>query len=123
MRVLIYGGRDFVPSDKSFAFFHDLVIFQDLVGQPITVIISGKAKGADAYGETLAKFWHIPVEEYPAKWQVDGKLDRGAGIKRNQQMLDSGIDIAVQFPGAKGTADMRRRLDKAGVKVYEYEAI
>lgn len=120
MRVLIYGGRNFVPSNKSFAFFHNLWIFQNLVGKPITKVISGHAKGADEYGETLAKFWNIPLEIYPAKWKVDGKLDRGAGVKRNQQMLDSGIDLAVQFPGGNGTADMRRRLDKAGVKVVEY---
>lgn len=36
-------------------------------------------------------------------------------------MLDSGIDLAIEFPGGRGTADMRRRLDKAGVKVIEYK--
>jgi len=80
-------------------------------------VISGHARGADEYGERLAKFWNIPLEIYPADWETHGKA---AGFIRNQEMLDSGIDLAVQFPGGNGTADMRRRLDKAGVKVMEY---
>ena len=43
------------------------------------------------------------------------------GGKHHFYWLDSGIDVAIQFPGGTGTADMRRRLDKAGVKVYAYE--
>ena len=117
MRVLIYGGREFVPSNKSFAFFHDLWIFQNLVGKPITKVISGHARGADEYGERLANFWNIPLELYPADWETHGKA---AGFIRNQEMLDSGVDLAVQFPGGNGTKDMRKRLDKAGVRVVEY---
>ncbi len=56
--------------------------------------------------------------ECKADWANYGK---GAGHIRNQQMLDSGIDLAIEFPGGRGTADMRRRLDKAGVKVIEYK--
>lgn len=117
MRVLIYGGRDFVPSYESFMQFHDKIVWQDLIGEPITVIISGCARGADQYGEKLAEFWHIPVERYPADWETHGKK---AGFIRNQQMLDSGVDFAIQFPGGNGTRDMRRRLDKAGVTVCEF---
>ncbi len=60
----------------------------------------------------------LEVERYPADWEQYGKA---AGHIRNQQMLDSGVDIAVEFPGGRGTADMRARLNKAGVPVIKYE--
>jgi len=34
---------------------------------------------------------------------------------RNQEMLDSGIDLVVAFPDGRGTADMLRRVQLAGV--------
>lgn len=119
MRVLIYGGRDFADDrdGNAFAFLTDLSLGYDFFGNPFSVIISGTAKGADQFGERWATFWKYPVERYPADWDTHGKA---SGHIRNQQMLDSGVDLAIQFPGGKGTADMRRRLDKKGVKVIEY---
>src|SRR5690606_8532231 len=84
------------------------------------VIISGGARGADRFGEEVAKHWGFQLEVYPADWNTHGK---SAGFIRNQQMLDSGVDLAVQFPGGRGTADMRSRLDKAGVRVVEYRGL
>ena len=53
--------------------------------------------------------------EYPAPWKRFGP---SAGGIRNQQMLDEGKpDLVVAFPGGKGTADMVRRAENAGVKV------
>ena len=118
MRVLIYGGRDFVPDNDSLTFMEHVIDYElaDWELDEI-VIISGTAKGADTFGEEFAASWSIRLERFPADWDTHGKA---AGHIRNQQMLDSGVDVAVQFPGGRGTADMRRRLDKAGVKVIEY---
>ena len=114
MRVLIYGGREFsaVREANDFLDYH----FNRPIHTDITVI-SGGARGADGIGEQWAEDWGLRLEVFPADWKAHGKA---AGHIRNQQMLDSGVDIAVQFPGGKGTADMRRRLDKAGVRVYEF---
>lgn len=117
MRVLIYGGRDFVQTQDSLDFLIDWWRLHILAGTPWDVVISGKARGGDAAGEDFAERMRIAVEEYPADWKTHGKA---AGFIRNQQMLDSGIDLAIQFPGGNGTRDMRRRLDKAGVRVIEY---
>lgn len=118
LRVLIYGGRNFVGEERHF----DLLdyLFADYDPGEV-VVISGTARGADALGEAWANRAGHPVERYPAKWKVDGVLDRTAGFKRNQQMLDTGIDYAVEFPGGNGTADMRRRLDAADVTVWTVE--
>lgn len=115
MRVLIYGGRDFVPTDLDYSWLNSL--FQEHSPGELTVI-SGEARGADTAGRIWATASGHEVERFPADWKTHGKA---AGHIRNQQMLDSGIDVAIQFPGGVGTADMRRRLDKAGVRVIEYE--
>lgn len=60
----------------------------------------------------------ILIEEYPAEWDKHGKA---AGFIRNQDMLDSGVDVVVAFPGGRGTADMVRRARKAGVEVVEID--
>lgn len=116
MRVLIYGGRDFVPTDLDYSWLNDM--FKDHARGEITVI-SGEARGADTAGRIWATASGHEVERYPADWDTHGKA---AGFIRNQQMLDSGVDLAVQFPGGRGTEDMRSRLNKAGVKVVEYSA-
>lgn len=118
MRVLIYGGRKFKPTQEDLDGLYDCWRFAILSDNPWTVIISGKARGADSFGEDFAERVNLPIEGYPADW--NGPYKKAAGFIRNQQMLDSGIDLAVQFPGGNGTADMRKRLDKAGVRVVEF---
>ena len=119
MRVLIYGGRDFQPTTSSYYFLDHVFNYElaDWEMEEIT-LVSGGARGADSYGEDYAASYGYTVDRFPADWNTHSKA---AGHIRNQQMLDSGIDLAVEFPGGRGTADMRRRLDKAGVKVIEYK--
>jgi hypothetical protein len=111
-RVLVYGGRDF---DDTLAMQSMLEIWVI----PGDVVVHGGAPGADSLaGDIAGRILGLQVEVHPADWAKYGKA---AGPIRNQEMLDSGIDFALQFPGGKGTADMRRRLDKAGVSVAEAE--
>lgn len=126
VRILIYGGRDFNDHEGGLLFLDKLCLEwprleADEYGNwlPDVTIISGGARGADALGEDWAIVNWTGLEIFKADWDTHGKK---AGILRNQDMLDSGIDLAVQFPGGRGTQDMRRRLDKAGVKVVEYKA-
>lgn len=114
-RVLIFGGRDFVPKQEHWDLL-DYLLADWLCTPDELTIVSGKARGADTFGEHFAALVGAWVDEFPADWDKHGK---GAGFIRNQQMLDSGIDYAIQFPGGNGTADMRRRLDAAGVQVWE----
>ena len=110
MRVLVCGGRDYTDwravSDTLRA-IHDQT--------PIGLIIHGNATGAD----TMAAHWALlaGVREacFTARWESEG---RAAGPLRNQRMLDEGKpDLVVAFPGGKGTADMVRRANAAGVEV------
>ena len=119
MRVLIYGGRDFASSKEALHFLDHIFHYElaDWSFDEITVV-SGGARGADRVGEEAAHAYGAQLEVFPANWKEYGKA---AGAIRNKQMLDSGVDVAVQFPGGNGTAHMRSLLDKAGVRVYEFK--
>jgi hypothetical protein len=93
-------------------------------GSPsIGTVISGGTLGADAFGANWGRYFGRVVETFLPDWATFG---RRAGPKRNQAMLerlvqlrDEGHVVAgLLMPGSTGTADMRRRLDAAGVTVY-----
>lgn len=84
---------------------------------PAVEIISGAAKGADTAAVDWAVINWCKFTEFPAKWDLYG---RRAGPIRNQQMLDEGKpDLVVAFlaPDSRGTKDMIKRAQKAGVEV------
>ena len=120
VRLLVCGGRDYADRDTLFGTL-DTFVCQ---GHHIKVLIEGEAPGAD----TLARQWaedHTPpikVDPYPADWSAYGKA---AGPIRNQEMLTEGKPTyAFAFYDrprhlSKGTADMVRRLKKAGIPVQE----
>ena len=108
MRVLVCGGRDY--RDRQ-AVYHVL----DELYPKMGALMSGGAPGAD----TLAWEWgwarNFHCERYFADWKQHG---RAAGPIRNQRMIDEGKpDLVVAFPGGRGTADMIKRAETAGVPV------
>lgn len=116
MRILVCGGRDYTDW---FRFNRKMIGIIYPYGLEDTVIISGGAKGADTFAATWGERFGLKVEEYPANWEEYGKA---AGAIRNQQMLDEGKpDLVVAFSGGKGTADMIRRAEKAGVEVVKID--
>ena len=110
-RILVCGGRDYAD------YYHLEEILSNEISWP-EVIISGAASGADRMAVQWAVTHGIEFEEYPAQWDLYQNKD---GPIRNQQMLDTGIDLVIAFPGGVGTADMVRRAKKAGVKVIEID--
>jgi hypothetical protein len=89
------------------------------------LLIHGGATGADTLAGYAAETLDVSfgatwgVVKYRADWKKHGKA---AGFKRNQQMLDEGKpDLVIAFPGGKGTADMVRRAEAAGVRVERVE--
>ena len=111
MRVLVCGGRNY--RDQS-------TVDEALLpyATPDAVIVNGAAGGADTLAQRFAERFGVRSEQYPADWRKHG---RAAGPIRNQQMLDSGVDIVIAFPGGRGTADMVGRARDAGVPVMEVD--
>ena len=67
-----------------------------------TIIIAGKASGADRIAARFARARGMEVIELPAQWQRHGKR---AGYLRNVEMLEMGpkLVIAFQHNGSRGT--------------------
>ena len=109
MRFLVCGGRDFL--DKEFAF---LTLDRLHAQRGIGLIIQGGASGADYLGHRWAEERHLASVEYSADWNTHG---RAAGPLRNARMIAEGKpDIVIAFKGGRGTADMIRKAEAAGIE-------
>lgn len=109
-RVLVCGGREYADwrtmSDVLWGIHHDTRIAE---------IIHGGARGADEMATRWATLADVPLSVIRADWQRHGTA---AGPIRNQEMLDRlRPDLVIAFPGGRGTADMVRRAEAAGVEV------
>lgn len=83
------------------------------------VVIHGDAKGADTMADSWAVVNWCEIQSYPADWDKYGKR---AGYLRNMQMLVEGKpDLVVAFPGGRGTANMIKLAEEAGVEVIKVE--
>jgi YspA, cpYpsA-related SLOG family len=113
MNVLVCGGREYgqlVEEEKRL--FAVLDAQQALA--PISLIIQGGARGADAMARLWAEARAIDCLTVPAKWDLHG---RGAGPIRNARMLDYNPILVIAFPGGRGTENMCVQAKRSGVKV------
>lgn len=122
---LVTGGRDFDDLGFTFKTMDKIVrekmeIYVEASPPQFTprpLIVHGGAKGLDSLVAKWAKNRGHAVMAVPALWDALGK---GAGIIRNQQMLDwVKPDWVVAFPGGTGTMDMVRRATAARLSVLQ----
>jgi hypothetical protein len=113
MRIAVTGGRDYA---QVMTVFETLDILHR--EYPDFTLVVGDAKGADAHARTWATKKNVRHEVYYADWKA---YPKAAGPIRNKQMLDSGVDILVAFPGGNGTANMTGLCKKAGVQILVIE--
>lgn len=107
-RLGVTGGRDY---DNWHMVVHALRQMPETA-----TLVHGSARGADSL---CAEWWTMhdrPIEAHPADWKTHGKA---AGFIRNQEMVDSGLDLLLVFPGGRGTDDMRTRALRANVPVLD----
>jgi len=109
MRFLVTGGRSFADRDFLFATLDRLH-----AEHGFTLLIHGDARGADRLASEWAQERGVLILACPADWERYG---RGAGPKRNRQMLDQKPDLVVAFPGGSGTRHMVIIAEEAGVQV------
>lgn len=110
MIVLVCGGRTYDDRER---LNRELTDLHTLHG--IDRLIHGAAKGTDSMADYWAAVYCVPRSPYPIR------RPRENGFQRNARMLVSEprIDLGVAFPGGAGTADMVRRLKRAGIPVKE----
>ncbi len=110
IRLLVCGGRDFT----------DWILFQSSLKEyryKTSIVIHGGAIGADTLANHWAVSFNTPIKVYKPNWSKYGVK---AGPIRNKQMLDKGkpnLVIAFPTPKSRGTYDMIRQAEKAGVEV------
>ena len=111
MKIIIAGGRDFVPTQAHWTLLDDLrkTVQWDEV-------VSGGARGADRFGELWGRSRGIHVRVFPADWERYG---RRAGPLRNIQMAEY-ADGVVLFPGGTGTAHMARTAASYRLRIWDY---
>ena len=112
-RILVTGGRDNYDWQTI-----DPAICRNVVDGD--TLVHGDAAGVDrmaAQSFRYLKGLTLYIEPHPADWK---KYGPAAGGIRNQEMLDSGIDLALFFRGGKGTHDMISRVKKAGIPYRDY---
>jgi len=117
MKVLVCGGRYF--QDVALLWRH---LDQLHAKSPITCVIEGGSDavageyyGADYWARMWAQARGINSVTCWADWDQFG---RWAGPKRNKEMLEQyGPDLVLAFEGGKGTADVVKQAQAAGVAV------
>lgn len=136
MRVLVCGGRDFADGEAMYHTLADIPNTPHFLNHEATriTIVNGKARGADQLADSVAKGLLYDTDPHPADWSgpcratcrpghrrrnAYGDYCPAAGNYRNQDMLDSGIDLVIAFPGGRGTADMVARATDVGIPVVE----
>ncbi|WP_442786135.1 SLOG family protein [Methylorubrum sp. SL192] len=86
----------------------------------INKVIQGGATGADALARGWARDRGIIFDSYIADWG----WSRRAGPIRNARMLADGKPhLVIAFPGGRGTADMIRQAEAAGVPVVRVQPV
>jgi hypothetical protein len=118
-RVLVCGDRNWTNYSAIVDLLRRLqTTLREFSPKIRLVVVEGEARGADRLGKVAARELGADVEKHPAQWS---KFGRAAGPIRNQEMLDSGLHFALAFhhnlEESKGTADMVKRLKKAGIPV------
>lgn len=125
-KAIVCGGRNYRDRQRVFQILDAAVDRLD-----VDAIAEGGCRSKDPesderYGaDWLAKSWAIQrgiqCETYYAAWDLHGKA---AGPIRNAEMLaKSEAEICFVFPGGRGTADMARRAEEAGLRVIYIDAL
>lgn len=111
MIIIVCGGRDF--DDETFIF---AALDHFNKKHPVSLVIEGGAKGADAIGGQWARMRGIDCWRVAADWDKHGKA---AGPIRNRLMLDMKPDALIAFPGGKGTNNMIEQATSQGVNIWK----
>lgn len=112
---IVSGGRKF--ADITFV-FNSLDRIADQYGLP-ELLRHGNARGVDSLAELWAQSVGVETDKNDADWD---QYDNAAGPIRNTEMLEKGADIAIFFPGGRGTNDMYLKAHAAGLEIITFNS-
>lgn len=134
MKTIIAGSRDL----EAYKNHEPVWLVADACaksGFAITEVVCGGARGIDLSGKLWAESKDIPTKDFNADWsdmtepclvryRGDGKAYNAlAGFSRNQDMADYSEALVLIWDGrSRGSADMLKRAQAKGLKIYQYIA-
>lgn len=89
------------------------------------VIVHGDChRGADHIADQYARRHRLTVEAHPADWRPDGVLDKGAGFRRNAEMVQLGADLCLAFirNHSRGATHCANLAERSGITVRRFTA-
>lgn len=134
MKLIIAGGRKLKVTNADIKYyFRKFFKFDPMPADKRVEIIGGEAGGIDACGKFFAHTYRIKYHPFPADWddlshpdavikttKFGKKYDALAGHRRNQQMANEATHLLLIWNGkSKGSADMKKRMQKLNKPVYE----
>ena len=108
--VCVCGGRDFTNRALVHAMLDQQARWHGRI-----VVLTGGAPGADTYAEQWDGPGRAATISIRADWARHGKA---AGPIRNQALVDYGPDLVLAFRGGRGTANMVKQAEAAGIRVH-----
>lgn len=109
MKLIIAGSRTIQPN------VYPLLCAAIRKPNKVTEIVSGTARGADRLGERWADEHDIPVAQFPAQWNVYGRI---AGRMRNREMARYADCLLALWDGkSPGTGNMIYEMRELGKPV------
>lgn len=111
MRIIIAGGRKI----WDYEFVRQTIdYYTQNIGYDWT-LVCGMAPGVDTVAHNICEYRGIPIDKYPANWDVHGN---SAGPMRNREMAENADSLIAIWDGkSTGTADMINVANKLGLKV------
>ena len=117
MKLIIAGGRDLNPSMGFITCAITMLPICKGMGSPIREVVCGGEEGVDNEGAHWASHMNVPVKYLRADWDKHG---RAAGPIRNKEMAEYADVLLLIWDGvSKGSASMKREMEKLGKPVYE----
>lgn len=108
--IAVTGGRDYPDKQRV---YDALDAASKYYGDNVFLAI-GDATGADRHAWEWAIDRKVPYRRFHAEWDKYGKM---AGPIRNRDMLNSGVDVLVAFPGGRGTAGCIKEAERRMIPV------
>jgi hypothetical protein len=115
VRVIIAGSRTIT----NYTLLCEIMsAVEVMLGEPITLVLTGGAAGVDQMGERWAWSHKVQTKLYPTPWAEHGKA---AGPIRNRQMASEADALVLLWDGkSPDSKNMLAEAQRAGLQIIEH---
>ena len=122
IKLLVCGSRTIMDTSYVFNCIEEIINQLELIGNEVTHIIEGQAKGVDSIAGQYAKLTKITLlDDFKPDWDKKGMI---SGLVRNKEMVDlCDKGVAIWDGKSTGTAHSISLLRKQNklIRVFNYK--